>query len=439
MPPPGATVQSLSDLLQIKYAPGLAPQFNDSHPNLNYIRQNNEDVTAEGDKCVIGIETGLNEAGGFHGESADIAAAGSPTVRNVELTLKQQTFRARISWKFMKKARTTAHAFARGLDLTLRSTRTAMMLTSNGYTWGDGSGVICRVKAETDSTGQLGIFDLDRAWDHTGGGGNDGGQPFLTIRQNQVIRLLDQKGVTGGETDRGQFKVLTVDVEVGAAAGFVRVTVTTLSGTYAAADPQIDDYVYLQNTITGYTDTDETQDNSPAMGMMGFYDDTLVDPLQGLAVATEPFWKPPKLYATEATIVSDMNKARTAIMKRSPGSRIEYVISSHECRDRWHDALIQKAEWRNVKKLDGSWEVAVLGGRPYFVDHTAPDGIVFFIPGSNTMQRYNVADFIEVVNDDNSTLHLVPNKTVFDILFTTLYEFGIRRRNNLVSLRNVNW
>ena len=227
--PPGATVQSLSDLLQIKYAPGLAPQFNDSHPNLNYIRQNNEDVTAEGDKCVIGIETGLNEAGGFHGESADIAAAGSPTVRNVELTLKQQTFRARISWKFMKKARTTAHAFARGLDLTLRSTRTAMMLTSNGYTWGDGSGTMCRVKATTDDGGALGTIDIDRAWDHAGGTGNDGGQPFLTIRQNQVIHLLDQKGVDGGETDRGQFKVLTVDVEVGSATGFVRITVSALS------------------------------------------------------------------------------------------------------------------------------------------------------------------------------------------------------------------
>ena len=37
--PPGATVQSLSDLLQIKYAPGLVRQFNDSHPNLTFIRQ----------------------------------------------------------------------------------------------------------------------------------------------------------------------------------------------------------------------------------------------------------------------------------------------------------------------------------------------------------------------------------------------------------------
>ena len=429
--PPGATVQSLSDLLQIKYAPGLVRQFNDSHPNLTFIRQNSEDVTAEGDKCVIGIETGLNEAGGVHGESADVPAAVSPTVRNVEVRLKQTTFRARISWKFMKKARTTTNAFARGLDLTLRSTRTAMMLTANGYTWGDGSGVICRVLTETDDTGSNGTLTLDRAWDIVGGG-----QPFLTIRQNQTIHILDIKGFAGA-TDRGTARVNTVDVELSDAT--VSITITMDSGTFAAAGIAVDDFVYLQNTITGFVDSDETEDNSPPMGLTGFYDDALVDPLQGLAVATEPFWKPHKRNATQATVISDMNKARNAQMKRAPGSRIEFLISSHETRERWHDALVQKAEWRNVQRLDGSWDVAVFAGRPYFADHTAPDSIVFFIPGGNAIQRYNVADFIEVVNDDNSTLHLVPNKTVFDILFTTLYEFGISRRNNLVSLRQMDW
>lgn len=429
--PPGATVQSLSDLLQIKYAPGLVRQFNDSHPNLTFIRQNSEDVVAEGDKCVVGIETGLNEAGGYHGESADVPQAVSPTVRNVEIRLKQGTFRARISWKFMKKARTTTNAFARGLDLTLRSTRTAMMLTANTYTWGDGSGLICRVKATTDGGGTLGTLELDRAY-----GVTLGGPPFLTIRQNQTLHILDTKGFNGS-TDRGTFKVATVDLEDDPT--HIKATVNALSGTYAAAAVAVDDYVYLQNTITGWVDTDEVEDNSPPMGLLGFYDDALVDPLQGLAVATEPFWRPHKRQATQATIIGDMNRARNAQMKRAPGNRIEFLIGSHETRERWHDALVQKAEWRNVARLDGSWDVAVYSGRPYFADHTAPDGITFFVPGGNTIQRYNVADFIEVVNDDNSTLHLVPNKTVFDVLFTTLYEFGISRRNNLVQLYGQTW
>ena len=373
----------------------------------------------------------MNEAGGVHGESADVPAAVSPTVRNVEVSLKQTTFRARISWKFMKKARSTTNAFARGLDLTLRSTRTAMMLTANGYTWGDGSGVICRVKTETDDGGALGTLTLDRAW-----GIASGGAPFLTIRNNQIIHILDIKGFSGA-VDRGTFKVNTVDLEDD--PSHVKITVTTQSGTYAAAGIVVNDFVYLQNSITGFTDTDETDDNSPPMGLTGFYDELLVDPLQGLAVATEPFWKPHKRNATQATVIGDMNRARNAQMKRAPGSRVEFLIGTHETRERWHDALVQKAEWRNVSKIDGSFDVAVFAGRPFFADHTAPDGIVFFIPGGNAIQRYNVADFIEVVNDDNSTLHLVPNKTVFDVLFTTLYEFGISRRNSLVSLRAMTW
>lgn len=425
--PAGATIQSLTDLLQIKYQPGLTRQFNDAGPNLQFIRQNSRDITAEGDRCRIAIETGLNEAGGVHGESADIASAVSPTVRTVDVLLKQMTFRARISWRFMRKARTSLNAFARGLDLTLRSTRDAMLLTANGYTWGDGSGVVCRVLAI--NIGNL-TLDLDRSWGIT-----NGGQPFATIRNNQTLHILNQKGF-GGATDRGTYRVNTTDVEVSDA--FVRVNVTEL-GASDINDVAAGDFVYLQNTITGFTDTDETTDNSPPMGLTGFYDDGLVNPLQGLTIATEPFWRPHQVAGGQTTLIRDMNRAKTAAMKRAPNSRIRYLISSHESRDRWHDLLVQKAEWRNISRLDGgAFDVAVYGGRPFFADHTAPDSIIFFVP-EGTLSRYNVADFVEIINDDNSTLHLVPNKTVFDILYTTLYEFGISRRNNLISVTGLTW
>lgn len=425
MAPPGSTIQALANLLQNKYIPGLERQFNDAYPNLMYIRQNTSDITTEGDKAIIAIETGLNEAGGTHGESADVASAASPTVRRVEVALKQMTFRARITWRLMKKARTTSNAFARGLDLTMRSTRDAMTLTANQYTYGDGSGVQARVQATNAA-----YLDLDRAHDYLG-------QPFGLIRPNQTLHILDTK-TFNGSTDRGSFVVSTVDWEVGADAAtpFVRAFVTPNP---VAAGVVADDYVYLQNSIAGWTDTDETEDNTPPMGFLGFYDETRVDPLQGLAVATEPQWKAFRKPVAQASVISDMNKARDGMMKRHPKGRVAYIISSYESRERWHDTLVQKAEWRNVKSLDGSWEVAVYAGRPWFADHTAPDGIVFFVPAGNTLERYSASQFIEVVNDDNSTLHLVANKTVFDVFFSTLYEFGIRRRNSLVAATGLTW
>lgn len=421
---PGSTVAALANLLQNKYIPGLIRQFNDRFPNLRYIRQNSTDLTAEGTQAVIAIETGLNEAGGVHGESADVASAVSPTVRQITVKLKQMTFRARISWKLMKKARTQANAFARGLDLTLRSTRDAFVLTANTYTWGDGSGVVARVKT-TDGAGNL---TLDRVYGKTG-------QPFMVIRPNQTLHMLDKKGF-GGAADHGSFSVTSVDWE----ADLTVITcVVAAIGASNVANIVQNDYVYLQNSITGFSDTNETDDNTPPMGFAGFYDSTAVDPLQGLAVATEPMWKPHiRPAATRATIISDMNKAREAALKRDPEGSIAYIVSSYESRQRWYDELVEKAEWRNIQKLDGAFDVAVYAGKPWFADHTAPDQTVYFVP-RGYIQRYSASEFVEVINDDNSVLHQVPNKVVFDALFSALYEFGINRRNGLVSLPGLSW
>jgi hypothetical protein len=434
--PAGASLQTVSEILQRMYVPGLIRQFNDSYPNLTYIRQNSEDITAEGSSAIVAIEVGLNESGGVHGESADVPQASSPKARNVTVALKQMTFRARITWRLMKKAKTTAHAFARSLDLTMRSTRDAFILTANQYTWGDGSGVVARVATSSSTSGYI---QIDRAHGITGGG-----QPFGLIRTNQVLHITNGKAYTAGSTtDRGTFKVTGVDVETGAAATvpYVLAYCTQLSGTawLTGSTPTADDYVYLQNSIAGWTDSDETEDNTPPMGMLGFYDDSLVDPLQGLAVATEPQWKPHKQTIAQATVISDFNKARDALMKRNPRGRIRYLISSYETRQRWHDQLVEKAEWRNVNTLDGSFDVAVYAGRPWFADHTAPDGIAFFVPEGDYLQRYSASEFIEVIDDDNSTLHLVPDKTVYDVLFSALYEYGTKRRNVLVSATSMTW
>jgi hypothetical protein len=113
------TTQTLRNLLQLNYQPGITRQFNDDFPNLRYIRQNSRSVTTEGDEAVFAIETGLNEGGGFHGESADVALSGTPTHRLHRLRLKQMTFRLTISLKLMRKARTNAGRDSCGLIVLL--------------------------------------------------------------------------------------------------------------------------------------------------------------------------------------------------------------------------------------------------------------------------------------------------------------------------------
>lgn len=425
-----ANAQTYANALQIKYLPGIRRQFNDDYPLLKYIKQNSEMVNAEGEKAKILLELGLNEGGGFHGESADVAASGYARFKYVEVTIKQMTFRTRITYRLMRKAKTTTASFVRAAQHQMSATREAFTLTANQYLWGDGSGVMARVVSWNAGTRTL---ILDRAF-----GLSDGGAPSALIRPGQVLHLLDTKNYTDGvSVDRGKGTVSTTNDDNGTAG---QVTCIIESG-HTLAGVLADDYVYLQNTINGWTDPGETEDNRPAMGMLGFYDADLLDTLQGLSPtvtvgsqAAEPQWKPRKQAVTDAnSAIRDFRKAKIKLQKKERMGRIAYLISSYEAHEVFTSVLDSKVEFRNVQKIDGSWDVATYDGRPWFMDHTAPESRVFFVPNGMTIQRFAVDDFINMVDEDGSVLHQVPNKTVFDAMLTANYEYGISRRNNLVS------
>lgn len=425
----GTTTQTVAAILQKNYRPGITRQFNAATPLLRFIRQNSTDITAEGDEAIIAIETALNEGGGFHGESADVADAGHPGVERVNVRLKQLTFRIRITLKMMRKARSNAKAFARSMQQTMTSTRTAFTMTANQYLWGDGTGVQARVKSST-----VGVDDkmvLDRRYGLT-----SGGSPEDIVRPGQVLHILDTKTFDNGvTTDRGTGTVKTVNPHTGT-AGEVEVTFKaghTFSGIQAG------DYVHLQNTIQGWLDPNETEDNRPAMGLLGFYDDDLVDELQGLKKSDQPLWQPEKIPVAEATVIHDLRRARNRVSKRIERGAIDFAISSYETHERYMDALDTKVEFRNVNEIDAGWDFVDFFGRPWFMDHTSPDGRVFFKPRGNTLERYAVSDFIEFVDEGTGTMYQVPGKTVFDIMLTAIYEYGIRRRNALVSATGLTW
>jgi hypothetical protein len=420
-----ANTQTLANLLQIRYLAGLVRQFNDDFPLLRYIRQNSKAVDAQGEKARIALELGLNEGGGFHGESADVPDSGYPAIKHVDITLKQMTFRSRITYRLMRKAKTTSAAFARAASLQMSATREAFTLTANQYLWGDGTGAMARVVSWTPATRTL---VLDRAY-----GIANGGAPEAIIRRGQVLHILDTNTYQDGvSADRGKGIVETVDIE-GQAAGQVTVVIKAGHTLGAAA---LNDYVFLQNTIQGWTDSGETEDNRPIMGMLGFYDDTLVSNLQGL---TDPSWKPSKVAVAEATVIKNLRTAKNRIAKRQNKGRIAFLISSYETHERYAAALDSKVEFRNVKTLDGYWDVGTFDGRPWFMDHTAPDGRTFFVPQGMTLARYAVDDFINLVDEDGSTLHQVPNKTVFDAMITAVMEYGISRRNTMISATGMTW
>jgi hypothetical protein len=424
-----ATTQTLANILQLNYQPGIVRQFNDDYPNLRYIRQNSRSITTEGDEAVFNIETGLNEGGGFHGETADVPVSGAPTHKIHRLRLKQMTFRMTISMKLMRKARTNAASFARGYQKMMETTRDAVTLTANQYLWGDGSGVMARVQA--NNLGASDSLVLNRAY-----GLANGGSPESLIRPGQLLHILDTKGFESGvSADRGVGIVDTVDWDTGT-PGQIRVT---FRAGYTFAAVAADDYVYLQNTIEGWVDPDEVEDNAPAMGLLGFYDNTARPVLQTLDSAVEPMWKAQDVATTQAAVIANLRTARNRVSKRMRQGRTNYLISSYETHERYSAELDEKIEFRNVNRYDSGWDFTDFYGRPWFMDHTAPDTYVFFVPSGNIIERHAVTNFIEFVDEGTGPMYQVPGKTVFDQMLTAIYNYGIRRRNVLVRATGLTW
>ena len=55
------------------------------------------------------------------------------------------------------------------------------------------------------------------------------------------------------------------------------------------------------------------------------------------------------------------------------------------------------------------------------------------------INRYAVTRFVEFVDEGTGQMYQVPNKTVFDVMLTAIYEYGISRRNGLVSGVGINF
>lgn len=433
----GASTQTLSTILQEKYLPGIVRQFNDDYPLLKYVRQDADSVNAEGTKAVIALELSLNEGGGFHGETEDVDDSGYPEFTRVEVSLKQMTFRARITYRLMRQAKTTANSFVQGMQKVMSATREGFTLRANQYLWGDGSGTMARVKSTT--------VGVDRKMKFNRGYGlTDGGMPRQIIRRGMKIHILDTKGYTAGvSADRGYAVVEAVNEKTGT-ADEIEVTVKTghtLTGVTAG------DYVYIGNTIEGWTGAGQSGDNAPAMGMLGFYDEAVRDTLQGLSptvtVGTNvacPEWKGTSFTATGAAdVLRTMRSAKHELAITTRMGRLNYIISNYKAYEAWASALDQKLEFRNVQKIDGSFEYAVYDGRPWFMDHTCPEYRAFLQPTGSTMSRFAVDDFINFVDQDGNSLHMVPNKTVFDTFLTATYNYGVKRRNNLTQVKGLNF
>jgi hypothetical protein len=176
--------------------------------------------------------------------------------------------------------------------------------------------------------------------------------------------------------------------------------------------------VPVGNVVAGVSQT--------PMGIAGIISD--VDPpggpLQGLSVATRPWWQA-QVFGNGGTLraldLSDLQEVIDTIGTNTDYSEsdISMMMCNYPVRRAYFRLMVGERRQVNTMKLDGGWTALDYNGMPFVVDSQCKRNRIYFIV-LDTLGLLRTSDF-DWMDKDGSYLYRVSNK---DAYAATLFHYG---------------
>ena len=283
----GATLTRINELLLDFIMPALRQQFPDINILFRRITRTSQHVV--GREVVLGLHYGRARAGGARHDSEALPKADYQRVKRTSFTIPGNYWPIEITEQSIAAGRTSRGAFADALAMELERAFEDMKADLNRQLYGMGEGVVARWRSGDDPTAGVG-YTLESRYT-AGGFGCTFGSKY--IEDDAVVNVVD-RGTTA-----------TVYPTTSTADGYTCSSVDKTNHTVVLdGDPGITETANDYLTKAGsYADGIGTSSFKPRemMGLAGIVHDDDVDtlitagatshPLQGLDVATYPWWK----------------------------------------------------------------------------------------------------------------------------------------------------
>jgi hypothetical protein len=386
----GTTLSTLDSILKTQYLPAVNEQFNNLSVILSRLEKDYDSVV--GKNFTMALHTGRNESVAGRGEGGTLPVAGNQSYKNAIVPMKYLYGRLQITGQTIKAAQTNEGAFLKAVDSEMKGLMNDFRASVNRQLWGDGTGALTVCGTTSNSTTVV----------------------VASTRKLRVGMRIDVLVTADGTTSTGATDRVVSSITD--ATHFV------ISGAAITTD----------NTFSVYVMGSR---NYEIMGVEGIFSATST--LQGLDVATYPFWK--------ANVLSNSGSARaisevlmqTALdtTEQNSAGKTSAIYTSYGVRRAYQSLLAALKQYTNPLELKGGFTALDYNGLPLIADKDATPGKLFFADESQ-LKFYRMSD-IEWMQEDGAVLSRVSGQDAYEGILYLYHELGTSMRNAMTVLSDI--
>jgi hypothetical protein len=407
-------LSAASNILKVRYIGTIREQLNNATVLLSKIGRRDQMVS--GKTFSVPLHTGRNTSAGYGlSDGGTLPTAGQQAYSTSIVPNKYLYGTIQVTGPTIAATRDNVGAFVEALNSEVEGLMRDTKRDMNRQLNGDGTGALAYWTTADDSSG--GIVD-------------DGiGNPFVHLPTSAIsCDLID---ATDGTTNLSSAHI-TVTLGAATSTGY---NVTWTGLTTGSADG---DFLVKASTMASDGSLEMMgidaiiSDDDPSAGAGGS--------LQGLAVASNAFWKAQDFgsYTSPAAIAfEDIQEVIDAIATQSDygESDIAFMLSNYGVRRAYYKLCVAERRHVNTMELDGGFKALDFNGIPWVVDaQTNRETLYFVVP--DTMQIFRTSDF-DWMDKDGSYLSRVSGADAYQAVLFHYGNLACLSRNGNGVLRGI--
>lgn len=359
------TLSSAENALKTLYLGVVADQLNTAvNPLLAKISQTTSDVWGKEIRKLAPF--GINGGIGAGTEDGTLPYAASNNYAQFVLTLKNLYGTIEISDKAIRASENNSGAFVNLLEAEMEGLVKASKFNFGRMLFGDGSGVIAKVSAQSGNT-----LTVDSV---------------KNVMEGMVVDVLS--ATTKGVLISGR-RIVDID----RAAKKITLGGAQLSSVTVSAG----DYVTVQGSY-----------NNELTGLGAIFGNSAT--LYGLQRSGNKWLTPYKATASALTDVVIQKAIDT--LDEVAGSAADFIVCSSGVKRAYQDYLITNRSNIDVMNLQGGYKAISYNGIPVVSDRFAPDGTMYILNTAD-FHLHQLCDWRWLEGDDGKVIKQVANKPVY--------------------------
>ena len=444
-----ANLTTYDEVLKRFYLPAIREQLNHDTILADILETNEEDVS--GKEATINMHYGRTTGTGARADGGDLPTANYQKHKTCTVPMRYNYGRVSFTGPTIAATRDEKGAYAKTMDNEITGCVRDFMVETNRQLWGCGYGILARWRTTASGTS----YTVQKKYRGNSAGGDGFGSTFGAkyIKPDgnnsatPVVMTTSSSAIDGFTVDASDIAVSAVtdteadydtitvtDPSVTEAAGtfYCRLaSLTSVTASSAAGAARLE-MMGLRGIVTN-EDLDEIAlfDGSNTGGL------TVNDPLQGLAVASNTWFKS---HVDEHTAGTRYNGQRSLTFKmmdkmfdkveESAGKDYgpDLILTTRALRREYKELCSADRRIVNSMTLDGGWKALEYNGIPLTVDNDAIDGEMYFL-STRDLQIYRMSDY-DWMQKDGAILSRISGKDAYEAVLFRYAELGTSRRNS---------